>query len=62
LGWHDLTTADLNDYLHDIGAEEFNAKDFRTWHATVFAAVALAVSEHADATRRVASALPSAPS
>jgi DNA topoisomerase IB len=49
-GWHDLTAADINDYLREIGGEGITAKDFRTWHATVLTAVALAVSEHADAT------------
>ncbi|HEX5187995.1 MAG TPA: DNA topoisomerase IB [Streptosporangiaceae bacterium] len=48
--WHDLTAADINDYLREVAGEDFTAKDFRTWHATVLAAVALAVSEHAGAT------------
>jgi DNA topoisomerase IB len=45
--WHDVTAADINEYLHRHAGEEFTAKDFRTWHATVLAAVALAVSESA---------------
>jgi DNA topoisomerase IB len=45
--WHHVTAADINDYLHEISGGEFTAKDFRTWHATVLAAVGLAVSEHA---------------
>jgi DNA topoisomerase IB len=49
-GWHDLTAPDINDYLQEAAGEDFTAKDFRTWHATVLAAVALAVSEHAGAT------------
>ena len=48
--WRDLTATDINDYLRQAGGEDFTAKDFRTWHATVLAAVALAVSEHADQT------------
>ena len=48
--WHDVTAADINGYLAEISAGEFTAKDFRTWHATVLAAVGLAVSEHAAAT------------
>jgi DNA topoisomerase I len=48
--WHDLTAADINDYLHEVSSEDFTAKDFRTWHGTVLAAVALAVSEHAGPT------------
>jgi DNA topoisomerase IB len=46
-GSHDVTTADVNDYLGEISGADFTAKDFRTWNATVLAAVALAVSEHA---------------
>jgi DNA topoisomerase IB len=49
-GWHDMTAADINAYLSEISGAEFTAKDFRTWHATVLAAVGLAVSEHADRT------------
>jgi DNA topoisomerase IB len=48
--WHDVTAADINDYLREISGGEFSAKDFRTWHATVLAAVGLAVSERAAAT------------
>jgi sporulation protein YlmC with PRC-barrel domain len=40
--WRELTAEDVNDYLADIVGSEFTAKDFRTWHATVLAAVALA--------------------
>jgi DNA topoisomerase IB len=49
-GWHDVTDADINAYLAEISGGEFTAKDFRTWHATVLAAVGLAVSEHAAGT------------
>jgi DNA topoisomerase IB len=45
--WHDVTATDINDYLREISGSEFTAKDFRTWHATVLAAVGLAVSEGA---------------
>jgi DNA topoisomerase IB len=48
--WHDVTAADINDYLREVSGGEFTAKDFRTWHATVLAAVALAVSEPAAGT------------
>ncbi|MGE5288099.1 MAG: DNA topoisomerase IB [Micromonosporaceae bacterium] len=47
--WHDVTAADINDHLREIAGGEFSAKDFRTWHATVLAAVGLAVSEPAAA-------------
>jgi DNA topoisomerase IB len=50
--WHDVTAADINEYLRDNTGGEFTAKDFRTWHATVLAAVALAVSEPAAASER----------
>ena len=43
--WHNVTAADINDYLRDAAGGDFTAKDFRTWHATVLAAVGLAVSE-----------------
>ena len=45
--WHDVTAADINDYLREVSGSDFTAKDFRTWHATVLAAVGLAVSERA---------------
>jgi DNA topoisomerase I len=45
-GWADVRSDDINAYLRDtIG--DFTAKDFRTWHATVLAAVGLAVSKRA---------------
>ena len=37
----------MNSYLRDLFGQEVSAKDFRTWHATVLAAVGLAVSGHA---------------
>ncbi|WP_345711547.1 DNA topoisomerase IB, partial [Kineococcus glutinatus] len=42
--WHDVTSGDVNGYLHEVIGPDVSAKDFRTWHATVLAAVALAVS------------------
>ena len=45
--WHDVTAADINEYLQEISGGDYTAKDFRTWHATVLAAVGLAVSESA---------------
>jgi DNA topoisomerase IB len=50
--WHDVTAADINDYLREATGGEFTAKDFRTWHATVLAAVGLAVSEPAASGER----------
>lgn len=50
--WHEVRAEDLNDYLRERAGQEVTAKDFRTWYATVLAAVALAVSEGtADASR-----------
>jgi DNA topoisomerase IB len=46
-GWADIKSHDINDYLREITGGEFTAKDFRTWHATVLCAVALAVSHDA---------------
>ena len=43
-GWRDITTADINAYVKDVIGGEASAKDFRTWHGTVLAAVALATS------------------
>lgn len=45
--WVDVKSHDINGYLRDITGGDFTAKDFRTWHATVLCAVALAVSAHA---------------
>lgn len=41
--WVDVRSADVNEYLKEAGGREFSAKDFRTWNATVLAAVSLAV-------------------
>jgi len=40
--WHDVRSDDINEYLKEQLGEEFSAKDFRTWNATVLAAVTLA--------------------
>jgi DNA topoisomerase I len=39
--WVDVRSADVNEYIKDAAGGEFSAKDFRTWSATVLAAVAL---------------------
>ena len=46
--WVDVKSGDINDYLRSVTGGEDTAKDFRTWSATVMAAVGLAVSTHAD--------------
>ena len=43
--WVDVRSAEINDYIQEEIGEEFSAKDFRTWHGTVLAAVALAGEE-----------------
>ena len=40
--WHDLTSRDVNDYLHETLGVDYSAKDFRTWGGTLRAATVLA--------------------
>jgi DNA topoisomerase IB len=49
--WIDLTSTEINEYLKRLAGREVSAKDFRTWNATVLAAVALAVSGEEDGTK-----------
>jgi DNA topoisomerase IB len=42
--WTDVRSDDINAYLRETIGVDATAKDFRTWHATVLMAVALAVS------------------
>ena len=42
--WVDVRSEDVNAYLKDVTGGDFTAKAFRTWNATVLAAVGLAVS------------------
>ncbi|MEO6205842.1 MAG: DNA topoisomerase IB [Mycobacteriales bacterium] len=42
--WVDVRSGDINDYLRQVTGGDFTAKDFRTWSATVLAAIGLAVS------------------
>jgi DNA topoisomerase IB len=46
--WVDVRSSEINAYVKEWTGGDFSAKDFRTWHATVLAAVALAVSERAQ--------------
>jgi DNA topoisomerase IB len=43
--WLDVRSDDINQYVKAATADEHSAKDFRTWNATVLAAVALAGRE-----------------
>jgi len=45
--WTDVKSADINEYLKQAAGGDFSAKDFRTWNATVLAALALGVSGEA---------------
>lgn len=42
--WTDVRSEDINGYIKAIAGDDFSAKAFRTWNATLLAAVALAVS------------------
>ncbi len=44
--WFPVRSDEINQYLKQIIGEQFSAKDFRTWNATVLASAALA--EHAQ--------------
>lgn len=42
--WVDARSEDVNEYLKEQTGSDFTAKEFRTWNATVLAAVALSAS------------------
>jgi DNA topoisomerase IB len=44
-GWKDVRSLEINDYIKETARGPFSAKDFRTWHGTVLAAVALATAD-----------------
>jgi DNA topoisomerase-1 len=44
-GWRSMVPDIVNDYVREVTGLEATAKDFRTWHATVLAAAALAETE-----------------
>jgi DNA topoisomerase I len=46
--WADVKSNDINAYVKDVTGGDFSAKDFRTWNATVLAAIALAVAGEAS--------------
>ncbi len=45
---HEISSSDVNAYLHEISGQDFTAKDFRTWAGTVLAALAFAECEPCD--------------
>jgi DNA topoisomerase IB len=49
--WRELGADELNDHLKQLLGGDFSAKDFRTWNATVLAAVALATAAREDDSR-----------
>jgi DNA topoisomerase-1 len=51
--WVDISSSDINDYLKTATGGDFSAKDFRTWNATMLAAVAVA-TDGATATSKTA--------
>ncbi len=59
--WRDLRSDDVNAYIQEKIGERFSAKDFRTWHGTVLAAVELAgepaPSSEAQAKRSIKAAV-----
>jgi DNA topoisomerase-1 len=57
----DVTSADVNAYVREISGDDFTAKDFRTWAATVLACTALreleAAASRSQAKKHVLSAI-----
>jgi DNA topoisomerase-1 len=43
VGWKDVRSLEVNTYVKELAGNGFSAKDFRTWHGTVLAAVSLAL-------------------
>lgn len=52
--WTDVKSADINAFLKDATGLDVSAKDFRTWGATVLAAVALGITGEGRPTSRTA--------
>jgi DNA topoisomerase IB len=49
--WRDVRSPDINAFLKEVTGGDHSAKDFRTWSATLLAAVALGVSGEAAGTK-----------
>ena len=49
--WRTLDASQVNDYVREATGIEATAKDFRTWHATVIAAAALASTDEPGETK-----------
>lgn len=50
--WVDVQSQDINEYIRELTGSDFTAKDFRTWHGTVLAAIALAVAREGTRTEK----------
>ena len=48
--WRDVSSTDINNYIKAQVGDEMSAKDFRTWHGTVIAAVVLAEANESATT------------
>ena len=55
--WTDVRSEDINRYLQENLGDEFSAKDFRTWVATVLAAVVLADQDTPETERERSQAI-----
>ncbi|HEY2772018.1 MAG TPA: DNA topoisomerase IB [Solirubrobacteraceae bacterium] len=49
--WHDVRSEDINDSIKELLGEQYSAKDFRTWNASVLAAVSVATDGRDAATK-----------
>ncbi len=49
--WRALDSQTVNEYVGQVTGADYTAKDFRTWHATVLAATALAESDEPGETK-----------
>jgi DNA topoisomerase IB len=50
-GWHDVRAEEVNDYIREASGGSYTAKDFRTWNATMLAAIALAARDEQGRSR-----------
>jgi DNA topoisomerase-1 len=48
--WHQVHSHQINDHIKGLIGEHFSAKDFRTWNATMLAAVSVASNDRDTAT------------
>jgi DNA topoisomerase-1 len=50
--WHPIRSDEISEHLKDLIGHQYTAKDFRTWNATVLAAVSLAADGRDATTKR----------